>query len=181
MYITGSSSFSFFLFFFFPPRCTIDRVLRHRQRKKKMEREYSITRRPAQFPLLLHEENLRPRRQRRIFPPHFLDPVFTPYKTEGIRRDKFSTPAPFYPQSGAFRFFSLFSPLFPSPFFPPLRSTLAFFFPSAFSFSFFITYIPRDRYCTFAVLVNGALCMCMCVCVRAGAYCKVFLEYNYGS
>lgn len=101
-------SFSFFYFFF---RC-IERVLRHR--KKKMEREYSITRRPAQFPLLLHEqqeENLRPRRQIRIFPPHFLDPVFTPYKAEGIRRDKFSTRSPthFFSFSLFFRFPLLFS------------------------------------------------------------------------
>lgn len=35
----------------------VDRGPCHRQRKKKIEREYSITRRPAQF-LLLPEENL---------------------------------------------------------------------------------------------------------------------------
>lgn len=146
-----------------------------------MEREYSITRRPAQFPLLLHEqeENLRPRlrRQRRIFPPHFLDPVFTPYKAEGIRRDKFSTPAPL-PAVRRISFLlslSFFFPFLPSPFSP--FSSVSFyaciFLSPAFSFSFFITYIPRDRHCTFAVLVNGLRSpVCVCVCVYASARCS---------
>lgn len=75
------------------PPCQLarrDRVPCHRQRKEKIEREYSITRRPAQFPLLPRRKSCPClRRQRRIFPPHFLDLV-SPYKAEGIRHDKFS-------------------------------------------------------------------------------------------
>lgn len=144
-----------------------------------MEREYSITRRPAQFPLLLHEqeENLRPRlrRQRRIFPPHFLDPVFTPYKAEGIRRDKFSTPAPLpavrrisFLLSLSLSFFRFFLLLFPL--FPPFRSTLAFFFPLLFpSLSSLRTSLATATAHSQYLLTD---CGAPCVCVYASARCS---------